>query len=58
MTDWRPASGPAAAANRAALMRRVRAYFEAAEVLEVDTPALSSSAVSDIQIESFGITDK
>ena len=55
MTAWRPASGPQAAASRAALMRRVRAYFEAADVLEVDTPALSPYAVSDTQIESFEI---
>ena len=55
MTDWRPASGPQAAASRAALMRRIRAYFEVADVLEVDTPALSPSAVSDTQIESFEI---
>lgn len=35
---------------------RVRAYFEAAGVLEVDTPALSRGAPSDTQIESFGIS--
>ena len=55
MSDWRPASGPAAAASRAVLMRRLRASFEEAGVLEVDTPALSSAAVSDTQIESFEI---
>lgn len=57
MNDWRPASGPEAAASRAGLLRRVRAYFEAVEVLEVDTPALSAAAVSDTQIESFEIGD-
>ncbi len=57
MSDWRPASGPAAAASRAALTRRVRAYFDAAGVLEVDTPALSKAAVSDPQIESLRIAD-
>ncbi|MDH5455517.1 MAG: EF-P lysine aminoacylase EpmA [Gammaproteobacteria bacterium] len=57
MSDWRPVSGPAAAASRAALTRRVRAYFDSAGVLEVDTPALSSAAVSDPQIESFRIAD-
>jgi lysyl-tRNA synthetase class 2 len=36
-------------------MRRVRACFEEAGVLEVDTPALSAAAVSDTQIESFEI---
>lgn len=38
-------------------MRRIREYFDTADVLEVDTPALSSSAVSDVQIESLGIVD-
>ena len=37
------------------MMRRIRAWFDAAGVLEVDTPALSSYAVSDTQIESFEI---
>ncbi len=37
------------------MMRRIRACFDAADVLEVDTPALSSYAVSDTQIESFEI---
>ncbi|MBT8091214.1 MAG: EF-P lysine aminoacylase GenX [Gammaproteobacteria bacterium] len=36
-------------------MRRIRAWFDAAGVLEVDTPALSSYAVSDTHIESFEI---
>lgn len=37
------------------MMGRVRAYFNAAKVLEVDTPALSPFAVSDTQIESLEI---
>lgn len=57
MTDWRPTSGPQAAASRAAMMRRIREYFLAANVLEVDTPALSPCAVSDTQIESLSVTD-
>ena len=57
MTNWRPASGPLAAASRAAMLRRVREYFQAGDVLEVETPALSLSAVSDTQIESFSIAD-
>jgi lysyl-tRNA synthetase class 2 len=56
MNDWQPASGPGAAARRAAMKRRIRAYFENAHVLEVDTPALSPFAVSDPQIESLEIT--
>ncbi len=36
-------------------MRRIRAWFDAADMLEVDTPAFSRYAVSDTQIESFEI---
>jgi lysyl-tRNA synthetase class 2 len=39
------------------MMARIRAYFGAAGVLEVDTPVLSPFAVSDTQIESFTIPD-
>lgn len=55
MIDWQPCSGPDAAGRRAALLRRIRAYFSGCNVLEVDTPALSTAAVSDVQIESLEI---
>ena len=55
MTDWRPTATVQAARNRAAILRRVRDYFEVHDVLEVDTPALSPYAVSDTQIESLEI---
>ena len=56
MTDWRPASGPDAAARRAAILRRMRDYFRQSGALEVDTPALSPFTVSDTRIESFEIS--
>lgn len=55
MTDWRPASGPEAAVSRAAMLQRLRTYFELGSVLEVDTPALSATAVSDVNIESLEV---
>ena len=55
MTDWRPTSGPGAALRRAAMLRRLRDHFERASVLEVETPALSFAAASDIQIESLEV---
>ena len=55
MTNWQPVSGPGPAARRAAMKRRIRAWFEARHVLEVDTPMLSPYAVSDPQIESLEI---
>ncbi len=38
------------------MLRRLRHYFETQSVLEVDTPALSRFAVSDVQIESLQVT--
>ena len=55
MTDWRPTSGPEAANRRANMLRCLRSYFDQELVLEVDTPALSSTAVSDIHIESLTV---
>ena len=55
MSDWRPASGPEVARRKAAMLRRIRHYFATQGVLEVDTPALSRSAVSDVQIESLEV---
>jgi len=55
MRDWRPSSGPDVAKRRAALLRRLRAYFDACALIEVDTPALSQAAVSDVHIESLAV---
>ena len=55
MTRWKPTSGASAARTRSVLLRRIRRFFETANVLEVDTPALSRHAVSDTQIESLEI---
>ena len=57
MTHWRPTSDVNTARRRAAMLQRVRRYFDAAGVLEVDTPTLSPYAVSDTQIESFEISN-
>lgn len=53
MTDWRPTSSVAVAARRGKLLQRLRTCFAQREVLEIDTPALSRTAVSDIHIESM-----
>ena len=55
MTNWRPSSNVAVAARRATMLRRLRQYFDGEQVLEVDTPALSSTAASDVQLESFEV---
>ena len=50
--DWRPAASLEVLHARAAMLARIRAYFAAQEVDEVQTPALSAAAVSDPAIES------
>ncbi len=56
--NWRPTSGPSAARSRAGLLRRLRERFAAQNVLEVDTPALSPAAVSDVHIESLTVASQ
>jgi len=53
---WQPSSSAAIARLRASMLDRARQYFRAQGVLEVDTPALSRSAVSDPHIESVAAT--
>jgi len=55
MTPWRPTSGPDCARRRAEILRRLRSYFDRESILEVDTPALSPAAVSDVHIESLSV---
>jgi lysyl-tRNA synthetase class 2 len=51
--SWRPTASIHALKRRAALLAEARAFFAERGVLEVETPALSASAVSDPQIESL-----
>ena len=50
---WRPSASVEVLRGRAAMLARIRAYFAAQDVLEVQTPVLSAAAVSDPQIESI-----
>jgi lysyl-tRNA synthetase class 2 len=51
--DWRPGAGIGTLRQRAGMLDRIRAYFSAGNVLEVQTPLLSAAAASDPQIESI-----
>jgi len=53
--DWRPSAAPGVLAERAAMLARVRGYFAGERVLEVQTPLLAASAVSDPAIESIAV---
>ena len=53
--DWRPAASVAALQRRAEIIRRLRDWFYQNNILEVETPQLSSGATTDPNIESFSI---
>ena len=53
--DWQPSATLRALQMRAAVLGRIRSFFADRDVLEVETPALSAAAVTDLQLESFQI---
>lgn len=52
-TGWQPSATIPVLRARAGMLARIRAYFAAQEVLEVETPVLSTAAASDPAIESI-----
>jgi lysyl-tRNA synthetase class 2 len=55
VTDWRPTANRAALVARAALLARARAFLTARGALEVETPALSAAAATDLHLASLGV---
>lgn len=53
--QWRPTASLANLQLRAELLKKLRAFFEARGVLEVETPALSQAGATDRHIASFRI---
>ena len=54
-SSWRPTAELATLRLRAGLLARVRAFFTARGVLEVETPALSAAAITDPHLASFAV---
>ncbi len=52
MSNWKPTASIATLELRAAMLRAAREYFVATRALEVETPALSAAAVSDMHLAS------
>lgn len=55
MSDWRPTASLAALRRRATALQATREFFRARGVLEVETPALVNSPVSDVNIGSLRV---
>ncbi len=53
MSEWRPTADFTALGRRAELLSQVRQFFQARDVLEVDTPLLASAPVTDPNIEAI-----
>ncbi len=58
MTDWQPSARLDTLQRRARILARIRAFFEARNVLEVETPVLSRAAATDPHIESFATREE
>lgn len=52
---WRPTASLANLRLRAGLLQKIRAFFAARQVLEVETPALSQAGATDRNLASFGV---
>ena len=52
-TDWRPTASPDRLRLRASILARIRAFFSRLDVLEGDTPVLSTAASTDPVLSSF-----
>jgi lysyl-tRNA synthetase class 2 len=53
--DWRPRATRARLVQRAALLARAREFFAARGVLEVDTPLVVNTPVTDVHIHSASV---
>jgi lysyl-tRNA synthetase class 2 len=52
-TKWQPTASIATLRERAELIKTIRLFFEERTVLEVDTPILSHSTITDVHLEAM-----
>ena len=57
MNDWQPTASLDNLRLRAELLTKLRVFFAARNILEVDTPALSRAGATDRHIQSFRVED-
>lgn len=54
--DWRPTAEIETLRARARLLAKIRGFFAAREVLEVETPVLGHGGSSDVHLDSLSVT--
>lgn len=54
---WQPTASFAVMQQRARMLEKLRAFFSARKVLEVETPAMSHAGTTDLHIDSFQLSD-
>ena len=52
--DWRPTATPEALRRRASMLAELRAFFAERDVLEVETPLLSTETTLDLHLDAIG----
>ena len=53
MSNWQPGASLEILRHRAALLAKLRVFFAAKEILEVETPALARAPTTDLHIQSL-----
>lgn len=56
-SNWQPAASLDVLKQRARMLQKLRAFFSARDVLEVETPVMSQAGTTDQHIDSFQFTD-
>jgi len=54
--DWQPSASIASLKSRARIMATIRRFFELRQVMEVETPTLSQTTVTDVHLHTFETT--
>lgn len=54
--SWQPSASIDNIKHRAVLLKTIRQFFDAKDVMEVDTPAMSQATVTDVHLHTFATT--
>jgi len=55
-SNWQPSASFEVTQQRARMLQKLRAFFSARDILEVDTPILSQAGSTDLHIDSFQVS--